>query len=162
MNPGTHPSGAADFDFFTGHWQVSHRRLKHRLVNSTDWEEFGGSCSVHTLLGGLGNVDDNVIDLPGASYRAVTLRSYNPANGQWTIWWLDGRVPGRLDAPMVGAFRNGAGTFFGDDTLDGRPIQLRFLWTMAAPDTPRWEQAFSADGGVTWETNWDMSFRRTA
>ncbi|MDP3605381.1 MAG: DUF1579 domain-containing protein, partial [Polaromonas sp.] len=80
-----------------------------------------------------------MIDLPGATCRAVTLRAYNAATQQWTIWWLDGRVPGRLDAPMVGAFNDGVGTFYGDDTLDGRSIRLRFLWTMAAPDVPRWE-----------------------
>ncbi|MEO8021922.1 hypothetical protein [Polaromonas sp.] len=49
---------------------------------------------------------------------------------------------------------------YGDDTLDGRPIKLRFLWTKAAPDVPRWEQAFSSDGGATWETNWVMTFTR--
>ena len=126
------PSTPTDFDFFLGNWQVSHRRLKQRLVGSSDWEEFGGSCSVQTLLGGLGNLDDNIIDLSGAPYRAVTLRSYNPATRQWTIWWLDGRVPGRLDAPMVGSFVDGVGTFYGDDTLDGKPIRLRFLWTLSA------------------------------
>lgn len=114
------------------------------------------------LLGGFGNVDDNIIDLPGAPYRAVTFRSYNPATQQWTIWWLDGRAPDRLDAPMLGSFRHGVGTFYGDDTLEGKPVKLRFLWTMATPDVPRWEQAFSADGGVTWETNWVMNFHRAA
>ena len=81
--PSTPP--ATDFDFFPGHWQVSYRRLKQRKTNSTDWEDLGGTCSVQTLLGGLGNVDDNVIDLPGAPYRAVTLRFYNAATQQWTI-----------------------------------------------------------------------------
>ena len=99
MNTSNNPSGATDFDFFPGHWQVSHRRLKHRLASSTEWEEFGGTCSVQALLGGMGNVDDNIIDLPGAPYRAVTLRAYNPATQQWTIWWMDGRAPGRLTLP---------------------------------------------------------------
>ncbi len=160
MTSPANSSGASDFNFFPGNWQVAHRRLKQRLAGSTDWEEFGGTCNVQTLLGGLGNVDDNLIDLTGAPYRAVTLRSFNPATQQWTIWWLDGRVPGRLDAPMVGSFTDGVGTFYGDDTLNGKPIKLRFLWTMAAPDVPRWEQAFSADGGGTWETNWVMTFHR--
>ena len=61
---------------------------------------------------------------------------------------------------MTGAFRDGVGTFHGDDTLGGKPIRLRFLWTLAAHDTPQWEQAFSADGGTTWETNWVMTFTR--
>jgi len=164
MNPSLprSASGASDFDFFHGQWQVAHRRLKHRLCNNQDWEEFGGSCSVFPLLGGLGNVDDNIIDLPGAPYRALTLRSFDPAAQQWSIWWLDGRQPGTLDAPMRGQFTDGVGTFYGDDSLDGKPIRLRFLWTMAGPDAPRWEQAFSSDGGTSWEINWVMSFQRAA
>lgn len=51
-------------------------------MGSSDWEKFGGTCSVQTLLGGLGNVDDNVIELPGAPYRAVTLRSCNATTQQ--------------------------------------------------------------------------------
>ena len=154
--------GASDFDFFHGHWQVAHRRLKHRLVQFSDWEEFGGACSVQPLLGGLGNVDDNTIDLPGSPYRAVTLRSCDPSAGQWTIWWLDGRRPGFLDAPMVGRFQDGVGTFLGDDQWEGAPIRIRFLWTLPQPGMPRWEQAFSTDGGGTWETNWVMAFTRSA
>jgi hypothetical protein len=34
-------------------------------------------------------------------------------------------------------------------------------WTSAGPDAARWEQAFSADGGKTWETNWIMDFTRS-
>ncbi|GAB3477715.1 DUF1579 domain-containing protein [Polaromonas eurypsychrophila] len=122
----------------------------------------GGTSSVQTLLGGLGNVDDNVIDLPGAPYRAVTLRFCNAATQQWTIWWLYGQMPGRLDAPMIGAFKDGVGTFYGDDTLEGQAIKLRVLWAMAAPDVPRWEQAFSSDDGATCETNWVMTFTRAS
>jgi hypothetical protein len=153
-------SGAADFDFFIGNWHVAHRRLKERLAGCTDWVEFGGTTTTQKILGGLGNMDDNFLDLPGGAYRAVTLRSYDPQTGQWTIWWLDGRYPGMLDTPMVGRFENGVGTFYANDTLAGQPIRVRFLWTLPRPDMPRWEQAFSTDAGATWETNWVMEFTR--
>lgn len=152
--------GAGDFDFFVGRWRVHHRRLNERLAGCKDWTEFMGLCETRKILDGLGNIDDNLLELPGDTYRAVTLRTYNPKTQQWSIWWLDGRNPSALDPPMVGRFENSIGTFYANDTLKGRPIRVRFLWTMPAPDRPRWEQAFSADGGANWETNWIMDFTR--
>ena len=156
----THGSSANDFDFFIGSWRVAHRRLKQRLAGCSQWTEFAGTTVVHKVLGGLGNIDDNTLDLPGDAYRAVTLRSFNSATGQWSIWWLDGRDPGQLDTPVVGHFDAGVGVFHANDTLDGKPIRVRFLWTLPQPDQPRWEQAFSNDAGATWETNWSMDFTR--
>jgi len=147
-----------DFDFLIGNWRVAHRRLRKRLAGCTDWDEFGGTCGVRKVLGGQGNVDDNFIELPGDPYRAVTLRAWDAAARRWTIWWLDGRTPGALDAPMVGSFEGSVGTFLADDTLEGKPIRVRFVWTVPAPGQPRWEQAFSDDRGRTWETNWVMVF----
>lgn len=149
-----------DFDFFLGDWHVRHQRLRARLAGCDNWDAFDGTCRVRPLLGGAGNVDDNVLDLPDGAYRAATLRSCDPATGLWSIWWLDGRWPHRLDTPMVGRFVDGVGTFLADDMLDGRPIRVRFLWH--AGIAPRWEQAFSVDDGGSWETNWTMDFVREA
>jgi len=153
-------SASHDFDFFAGKWRVHHRRLKARLAVSNDWIEFEGSCETRLLLGGLGNLDDNILELPDGAYRAVTLRSFDPKTGQWAIWWLDGRSPHTLDPPMLGGWENGVGLFYCDDTFEGRPIRVRFLWRHPTHETCRWEQAFSTDGGETWETNWEMDFTR--
>lgn len=154
-------SGSHDFDFFMGSWRVRHRRLKERLVGNHEWEEFGGETTAQAILGGSGNIDDNEIELPGGAYRAVTLRTFDPDRRQWSIWWLDGRHPARFDPPVVGGFENGVGTFYGEDTLNGKPIYVRFLWTETASGAPHWEQAFSADAGKSWETNWTMNFTRS-
>lgn len=128
------------------------------MCGSTEWEEFGGWCQTWKLLGGLGNIDDNVLDLPAGAYRAATLRSYDPSTERWAIWWLDGRTPHQLDVPMTGSFGDGVGAFYADDRFEGRAIRVRFLWTQTRTTSPRWEQAFSEDGGATWETNWVMQF----
>jgi len=112
-------------------------------------------------LGGLGNIDDNILELPGDPYRAVTMRSFDPKAQQWAIWWLDGRKPHRFDVPMVGSFADGIGTFLADDNFNGKPIKVRFLWSRITLQSCRWEQAFSEDGGHNWETNWVMDFERT-
>jgi hypothetical protein len=155
-------SSARDFDFLLGRWRVLHRRLRERLAGDDTWQEFEGSCTMARLLGGLGNVDDNVVELPEGTYRAAALRSFDPATRQWAIWWLDGRDPHRIDVPVVGSFSAGVGTFQADESFRGKPIRVRFRWTDTLTPSPRWEQAFSPDAGATWEINWTMRFVRDA
>ena len=156
-------SGLHAFDFLVGNWQVHHRKLKERLANDHTWDEFEGTLSMRKLMDGFANVDDNVFNTPAGAYRGVGLRSYDPKTAQWAIWLLDGRSPfGDLDPPVKGHFVNGVGTFYADDTLRGKPVRVRFVWSKITPTTARWEQAYSADGGKTWEINWVMDFKRVS
>ena len=153
-------SKVTDFDFLEGRWKVHQRRLKERLVGCTEWEEFAGSSQLSRLMDGRANVDDNLLELPGGHYRAVTLHSFDPTIGPWSIWWLDGRHPHRIDLPMIGGFSRGVGIFHADEVIDGKPVRVRFLWSDITATSCQWQQAFSADGGETWETNWIMDFTR--
>lgn len=150
-----------DFDFLAGEWRVEHRRLKERLAGNTEWIAFSGTSKAQPVMGGVANIDDNFLDMPGGAYRAVTLRAFERETSLWSIWWLDGRTPqSPLDPPMRGRFENGVGLFLADDTFNGKPIRVRFIWSRITPTSARWEQAFSADAGKTWETNWVMDFTR--
>ena len=151
---------SSDFDFEIGSWRVRHRRLKERLANCTEWEEFEGTAEVRSVLGGNGNVEDNVLEFPGATYRAIALRSFDPASKTWAIWWLSSDDPHRLDVPVIGKFDDGVGAFYADEFLRGDPVQVQFLWLRTDSASPRWEQAMSKDGGKSWETNWTMDFER--
>ena len=151
-----------DFDFMIGDWHVSHRRLNSRLTGCTEWTDFGGLSSTSKILDGFGNVEDNLLRFPDGDVRAAAVRSFNEATQSWAIWWLDGRSPHHLDVPVVGSFSGPVGSFFADDTLDGKPIKVRFLWNVNPGGNPAWEQAFSPDGGASWETNWVMEFKRSA
>jgi hypothetical protein len=160
MTPsGSRVTGANDFDFLIGNWSVRHRRLKRRLAGDTESIEFSGPASARSILGGLGNFDEYHIDLPSGAYIGSTLRLFNPATGLWSIHWMDSRDP-KLDPPMIGSFEGGRGLFFGDDTFEGKPIRVRFIWSGMTASACHWEQAFSIDGGESWETNWTMSFTR--
>ena len=152
---------SSDFDFIIGDWIVRHRRLNERLCDCTEWTEFHGTSSTRKILGGFGNVEDNVLNFPAGAVRAAAFRSFDSTTGTWAIWWLDGRAPLSLDAPVVGSFSGTVGTFFVDDSLGGRPITVRFTWKANPGSNPTWEQAFSDDGGTTWETNWTMEFERS-
>jgi hypothetical protein len=155
------PNALHDFDFLVGHWRVHHRKLKVRLANNREWIEFEGTLSSEPLMGGYSNVDDLVLNVPGNPYRGVALRSFDTKSEQWSIWWLDSRTPpGPLDPPMSGGFKDGVGIFYGDDTLNGKPVRARFIWSNITPTSCHWEQAYSPDGGKTWETNWVQDIRR--
>ena len=154
-------SGLHDFDFLVGSWRVHHRRLKERLAGSSEWVSFEGTCTMRPLMEGYGNVDDNFLDMPGNPYHGVGLRSYDTKTGTWAIWWLDSRMPHTpIDPPVKGHFENGVGNFYADDTLRGKTVRVRYTWSHITPNSAQWEQAYSPDGGKTWEMNWHMEFER--
>jgi hypothetical protein len=145
-----------------GSWNGKHRQLKKRLAGSTEWIEFDGTLAVRPVMDGAGNVDDTVFDKPEGRYRAAALRTYDAKTDAWAIYWFDGRMPhGPVDPPMVGRFEDGLGTFLADETFEGKPIKVRFAWSQITPASCHWEQAFSPDGGKSWEINWIMDFVRT-
>lgn len=156
--PVTAPAG---FDFIIGDWRVRHRRLNSRLTGCTEWTEFLGESSTRKILGGLGNVEDNILFFPEGQVRAAAFRSFDPKTGAWSIWWLDGRAPHHLDVPVIGTFAEHVGVFYAQDMLDGRPIKVRFTWHANPGGNPQWAQAFSDDEGRSWETNWTMEFQRS-
>lgn len=152
--------GSRDFDFEIGSWSVQHRRLKLRLKNCTEWEVFLGQSSMQLSLSGQGNLEQNIIEIPGATYHAIAIRAFDTKSETWAIWWLDGRDPHHLDEPVIGRFSDGVGEFRAVDTIDDQRVLVRLLWLRTNTETPRWEQAMSIDDGVTWETNWVMDFTR--
>ena len=151
--------GRHDFDFLHGHWRVHHRRLQRRLAGCSDWDTFDARMTCAPHLGGLANLETHTSDALGDF--GLALRLYAPATRQWSIHWANG-TDATLDSPMVGAFDGDVGLFFGDDLHDGQPVRVRFTWTRGDADHAQWEQAFSADGGASWETNWVMAFERDA
>jgi hypothetical protein len=142
-----------------GNWQVRHQRLKERLVGDTRWDAFTGASAVWLTLGGLGTIDDNVMALPSGPYRGLGVRAFDPVSSTWSIWWIDGRTPAHIEAPVRGAFAGDGGSFRGRDDFEGRPIEVWFRWHDIHGDEPWWEQAFSDDAGAHWEVNWRNWFR---
>jgi hypothetical protein len=149
-----------DFDFLHGHWLVHNRRLRDRLVGSTDWDSFDGVQVCRPILGGFGNEDELVTDAFGEHrFIGMTIRLFDPSAREWSIYWVDNRSM-QLQPPVRGRFEQGIGTFHGRDAHAGTPVLARFIWTPLGDDHARWEQAFSVDEGASWETNWIMDFER--
>jgi hypothetical protein len=150
------------WDWLAGNWDVWHERLKERLVGSTEWQAFAGKSAFWSTLAGLGNVDDNSLDLPTGVYRGLSVRAFDPKTNTWAIWWLDGRNPERIDPPVRGGFRGDEGEFIGQEIYKGTPVTQRFRWHEVRGKRPHWDQAYSTDGGKTWEINWRNYFTRTS
>ncbi|GAA3730330.1 hypothetical protein GCM10022225_10110 [Plantactinospora mayteni] len=147
-----------DFDFLAGHWTSRQRRLVKVLSGVDEWYEFDATLDCQVLLDGSGVFD--VLRAPERDIEGITLRLFNPEERVWRIWWAAKTSGGQLDVPVVGRFTDGVGVFECDDTWEGRPIRVRYTWSGADTGQPRWEQAFSPDGGRTWEVNWVATFRR--
>jgi hypothetical protein len=144
--------GQHDFDPLIGSWKYHLKRRLNPLTGSNTWVEFEGTGVCRKVWDGA-SLDQIEVDGPTGHIEGLTLRVYNPQSHQWRLYWANKKV-GILDPPQVGEFKNGRGEFFAQDTVNGKTILIRFVWTNTTTDTPHFEQSFSDDGGKTWEVNW--------
>jgi hypothetical protein len=159
--PNTRESAAAhdgrhDFDFEVGTWKARVRKLLHPLTGSHEWDDFNGIVVTRSLpmLEGW-NESEMKVDSPTTHthIEILAVRLYNPASQQWSIYGSSIKT-GIFDPPQVGQFNNKRGEFYAQDTIQGRAVYIRYVWQDLSPVSTHFEQAFSADGGKTWETNW--------
>jgi hypothetical protein len=147
-----------DFDFLAGSWVSTQRRLATVLSNCDEWYEFPATLDCQVLLDGNGVFD--VLRAPERDIEGLTLRLYHPEERAWRIWWASKSSGGVLDAPVVGSFTGPIGVFECDDVYQGTAVRVRYTWDKTDSDHPRWQQSFSADGGRTWEPNWEATLNR--
>ena len=153
----TEPQRAFDFEF--GAWTVQISRLAEPLTGSNQWNEYSGTSIVRPWWGGRANVGELRVEGPAGRIDGMSVRLYEPATRQWTIRWSNART-GELDDPMVGGFTDGVGTFYNQERFGGRAVLVRFIFSAITPVSFRLEQAYSPDGGRTWEPNWIARFQR--
>lgn len=145
--------GQKDFDFEIGSWKTHLKRRLRPLTGSNEWVEYEGTSIVKPVLGGRANLIELDVKGPAGRIEGMSLRLYNPDAKQWSLNFSNIRS-GTLTPPVVGEFKDGRGEFYGADTLNGRAILVRFVIYEIKADSAKFEQAFSDDGGKTWEVNW--------
>lgn len=145
--------GQHDFDFEIGAWKTHVRRLLRPLTGSTTWTEMNGTTVVREIWDGRANLAELLVEGPGGRIEGMSLRLYNPDTRQWSLHFASSG-DGLLNPPTVGQFKGGRGEFYSQETFNGRPIFVRFVISDITADSCRFEQAFSADGGKSWEVNW--------
>jgi hypothetical protein len=165
--PGAQPvaahDGQHDFDFEIGTWHARVKRLDSRLSGSNAWEEFDGTVVTKPFMDGRGNLTE--MNARGAAsgtrIQAIAVRLYNPSSRQWSIYGASATT-GVFDPPQIGQFEGRHGEFYASDMYKGRAIYIRYAWQNVSPTATHFEQAFSADGGKTWEVNWIYDGTRIA
>jgi hypothetical protein len=145
--------GQHDFDFEIGTWKTHLSRLLHPLTGSTAWADYEGTTVVRKVWNGRANLVELEVDGPTGHIEGLSLRLYNPQSHQWSLNFSNSNG-GTLSQPTIGEFKNGRGEFFDQETFNGRAIFVRFVFSVITQDSCRFEQAFSDDGGKTWEVNW--------
>jgi hypothetical protein len=148
-----------DFDFEFGSWTVALRRLQTPLTGSDVWLDYVGTSTVRPVWGGRGNLGELDVQSGSDRLQGISLRLYEPTKRLWNVYWANANR-GQVEDPMVGRFLDGEGRFFNEETYRGTPVQVRFTFSDLTAASFRFEQAFSADRGSTWEANWIASFDR--
>lgn len=148
-----------DFDFNFGTWKTHVSRILHPLTGSTRWGEYDGTSIVSKVWNGRASMFELEVDGPAGHIEGVGLRLFNPKSRQWSLNWAS--RDGTLQQPMTGDFHDGRGEFYDQETFNGRAILSRNGFYDITPNSSRFAQGFSDDGGKTWETNWTMTFTRT-
>jgi hypothetical protein len=149
----TERDGQHDFDFEIGTWKTHLKRLQHPLTGSTTWVEYEGITVVRKVWNGRANMLELEADGPAGHFEGLNLRLYNPQSHQWSLNFANSNG-GTMSQPTIGEFKNGRGEFFDQEPLNGRAILVRFVISDITPNSCRFEQSFSDDGGKTWEVNW--------
>jgi hypothetical protein len=146
-------NGEHDFDFEVGQWTTHVKRLQHPLAGSHTWLEDDGTTEVRHVLNGKGVLVELTMDGAAGHFEGLSLRLYNPESHQWSLNFANASG-GVLATPTVGEFKDGRGEFYDQETLNGRAIFVRFVISGITKNSVHFEQAFSDDGGKTWEINW--------
>jgi len=147
------PGKPGDFDFLTGEW-----RIQHRSIIDGAWLEYTGEATVYGILNGIGSVEE--LRIPARGFSGMGLRLLDVQNRVWSDFWVNAKS-GVLTSPgQTGSFEIGAGIFASDYEDNGRKMKSAGIWDQITPQSCRWRQVVSADGGKTWEHNWIMHWTR--
>lgn len=142
-----------DFDFLSGHWRIRHRRLQEGV-----WDEFEGEATVYGMLNGTVSVEE--LRIPARNFSGMGLRLLDPERRLWADHWVNGKACVLAGEPTWGGFVEGVGIWDSVTEDDGATVIVRGVWDRITPDSCRWYQAVSRDGGAGWQENWFMDWTR--
>ena len=151
--------GQRDFDWEIGTWKTQLKRRLKPLTGSNEWVEYQGTTIVRPVWGGRANLVELDVTGPAGHIEGLSLRLYNPETKLWSLNFSNS-AGGEMSPPTLGSFKDGRGEFYSEETLGDRPILVRFVISDITPTSARFEQAFSGDGGKTWEVNWIAEDRK--
>lgn len=147
--------GPGDFDFLAGEWKIAHRRLKSGTNDI--WEDSISGASVHRVLNGMASIEE--LRAPSGDFMGMGVRVWLPQESKWADHWTSA-ANGVVNAPQMGEFIDGEGVFISEERVDGVDWLYRGIWDKITPNSCRWHQSSSKDGGKNWQWNWWMDWTR--
>ena len=148
--PTAERDGSHDFDFNFGSWKTHIKRRVHPLADSNEFIELNGTVDIRKVWGGRALLEEIETDGPKGHWEGLSLFLYNPNSHQWSQTFVNSQA-GVFGGGLIGSFKDGRGELFQADTLDGRSILVRGVWSNIAPTSHRYEESYTQDGGKTWE-----------
>ena len=145
-----------EFDFLSGEWKISHRRIDK--PGSKEWSVFEGEATCWSILGGIGSIEE--LRIPVRNFSGMGLRLLDVEKKEWSDFWVNAKSGVLVPPAVIGGFENGVGLFISDEPDGGQAIKVRGMWDNITAKTCRWQHAVSRDGGLTWEDNWIMDWKR--
>ena len=152
--------GQHDFDFNFGVWKTHIRRLKQPFTGSPEYVEMHGTVTVRKVWNGRAQLEEIEVDGPAGHWEGLTLFLYDPKAHQWSQTFVNSAV-GSFSGGLIGEFRDGRGELYATDTLGGRSMLIRGVWSDIQPDSHHYEEASSEDGGKTWVSYLIANLTRT-
>lgn len=149
------PTGRpGDFDFLRGEWRIHNRRLDAPGV----WQEFEGEATVHAILAGIGSVEE--LRIPSRQFSGMGLRLLDVERKLWADHWVNAKSGVLTPPPAWGSFVDGMGIWDSHEQDGDTLIIDRGIWDQITPQSCRWTQTRSLDGGRSWQDNWVMQWQR--
>jgi hypothetical protein len=108
-----------------------------------------GTVAVRPVWDGRAQLEEIEADGPTGHWQAMTAFLYDPQAGQWSMNFANSSS-GKMNPPMIGGWQNGRAELLATDTLDGRAVLVRGVWSDLTPTSHTYQESFSADGGRTW------------
>jgi hypothetical protein len=153
--------GSHDFDFNFGVWHTHIVRVLHPLSASNATSVADGTVTVRKIWGGKASLEEIEADGPAGHWEGMTLFLYNPTARRWSQTYI-GAKDGTYSPGDIGTFENGRGEFASTDTVDGRPVLVRGVWSDVTPVSHRYHIMYSGDAGAHWQTVFDAHLTRIA
>ena len=148
------PPESRQFDFWVGGWDVNLRIQQPDL----SWKDsVKAEARIYPILFGKA-----VLELWDSPHiKGYSLRYYDTKRKEWVLWlnWPGQDRSG--SSSLSGSFRHGRGDFQSvSERADGTKSISRYSFNDITPNSLRWDDAYSEDGGKTWRNQWIMEFTR--
>ena len=154
--------GQHDFDFDVGAWHTHIKRVLDPFTGNSSSIELDGTVTVRKVWDGKAQLEEIEVDGPKGHWEGLSLLLYNPSAHQWSQSYANSRV-GTLSssAATVGGFKDGRGVLIGQDsTTYDKTILVKAVWSDIKPDSHRYEEWYSDDGGATWVLSFTANLTR--